>query len=146
MIKAIAFDLDDTLLNTSEILIPSAVKRIYELILKNGYKKSFTEFNRERLDFVHHSSHREFFKQVVANDPQLSPKDSLLETVVKYFYQPEIPQNLSLIPGAKENLELLNTKYKLYLVTSGVIPTQELKIKALSLEQWIQKTNHLIID
>lgn len=146
MIKAIAFDLDDTLLNTTEILIPFAIRRIYDLLCQKGFKESFEVFNQNRISFVGHSSHREFFKHTVASNPQLLTEPGLADVLIQYFYQPEIPEKMPLIEGAKENLEILSSKYKLYVVTSGVEPTQKRKIKALGLECWIPVTNQFIVD
>lgn len=146
MIKAIAFDLDDTLLNTTHILIPNAIKRIYELINKYGFADSFEAFNSKRLHFVAHSSHKEFFKKIVSSNPQLLKINGLSDVLIQYFYQPEIPPDLPLIEGAKENLEYLSIKYPLYIVTSGNLATQKQKIAALKIQKWIPEENHYIID
>ncbi|MCK6598454.1 MAG: HAD family hydrolase [Bdellovibrionaceae bacterium] len=159
MTKVIAFDLDDTLLNTTDILIPLAIKEVYSVLQQRGYKESFLEFNNKRLEFVGSKSHREFFKSLVTSEPQLTvanktlpsvqlatEETSLYELLVRCFYQPPIPMDLPLIPGAKENLDFLSTKYTLYLVTSGETETQKQKIKSLHLSQWIPPSHHLIID
>ncbi len=150
MIKAIAFDVDDTLLNTSEILIPFAIQKIYKVLLEHGLKVTFEEFNRQRLSFVAHASHREFFKHFVDGYPFTSEitvsKNDLVTTLIQHFYEPEIPMNVKLIEGSSENLNKLILKYKIYVVTSGVAKTQVQKIEALKLSQWIPKKNHLIID
>jgi putative hydrolase of the HAD superfamily len=147
MIKAVAIDLDDTLLDTTDILIPKAIERIYKLLQQKGYQQSLEEFNQQRILFVAHSSHKEFFKHLVASNPQLGPDSkSLSDVLIQYFYQPEIPASLPLIAGAFENLEYLSKKYHLYVVTSGVLETQKEKIKALNLTRWIPVANHLIVD
>lgn len=150
MIKAIAFDVDDTLLNTSEILIPFAIQKIYQVLLANGLKVTFEEFNRQRLSFVAQSSHREFFKHFIDGYPFTSEitvsRNDLAATLIQHFYEPEIPLNANLIEGSSENLNRLKSKYKIYVVTSGVEKTQVQKIEALKLIQWIPKENHLIID
>lgn len=154
MIKTLAIDLDDTLLDTTEILIPNAIERIYKLLQKSGYSQDLKAFNHERVLFVAHSSHKEFFKHIVASNPQLEqnaklflPQEkNLSDVLIQYFYQPEIPETLPLIDGAKENLEYLSKKYHLYVVTSGVLETQRAKIKALNLSQWIPVENHFIVD
>jgi protein MpaA len=81
-ISAIAFDLDDTLLDTSHLLIP------------------------------------------IFGTPAFSQR---------------IREPLPLMPGAKESLETLKGKYKLFLVTMGDPAVQQEKIKSLGITSYFEK-------
>ena len=81
-ITSIAFDLDDTLLDTSRILIP------------------------------------------VAGTPE---------------FESLIGKPLPLMPGAKDNLESLKNKYRLFLVTQGDQKVQNQKIASLGIESYFRE-------
>jgi putative hydrolase of the HAD superfamily len=81
-ISALVFDLDDTLLDTTTLLIPIARTPEFEL---------------------------------------------------------RIRQPLPLLPGAKENLDRLKKKYRLFLLTQGRKDAQEAKVKSCGLENFFEK-------
>jgi putative hydrolase of the HAD superfamily len=138
MIKAIALDLDDTLIDTSRLLVPLASLAAFNAMKKWGLETDFESFERERKLGALSMSHQKIFKMIAEKFCE-SPSDSMAQAGIDQFYNPPIPHVLDLLPGALENLNLLFNKYPLFLVTSGSIPTQLRKVKATGTEKYYQK-------
>ena len=64
MIKAIAFDLDDTLLDTSGLLAPRATREAFEILIKAGLKLSHDECEKLRIEWIKEISHRDVFEKL----------------------------------------------------------------------------------
>ena len=143
--KAIAFDLDDTLIDTTNELIPFACRKIHTYLLSQGYSGRFDEFDGLRKDFVKTKSHKEFFKSLVPKLPNAPDKEKFLPTLNRYFYEPEIPKNLMMMPGAESNLGQLSSKYQIFVVTAGVMSAQERKLSQLKISRYIKPENVLIV-
>lgn len=137
-VRTIAFDLDDTLLDTSAILIPSAAKRACESMLEAGLQCSLSECLQMRQELSVANSHTEIFSQIIdrfgAADPQQAMRGA-----IESFYNPFVPAHLPLLSGALENLERLKKNYALYLVTMGSREGQKKKIAALDIEKHFKK-------
>lgn len=142
-VRTIAFDLDDTLLDTSAILIPTAAKRACESMLSAGLQCTLGECLqlRQELSVLH--SHTQIFSSIIdhfgATDPSAAMRGAL-----DAFYNPFVPAHLPLLSGALENLERLKKNYNLYLVTMGSLEGQNKKIFALDIEKHFKKI--FIID
>ncbi|WP_413585422.1 HAD hydrolase-like protein [Bdellovibrio sp. HCB274] len=138
MIKSIAFDLDDTLVDTSGLLVPMASQRACEAMIAAGVCVSLEECMTIREELAANLSHTEIFTKIVnqfgTNQPGKAVHDALEE-----FYNPEVPSVLPLLAGATENLLHLKEHYNLYLVTMGSFDAQVEKIKALGIEKFFKK-------
>lgn len=138
MIKAVALDLDDTLIDTSQSLVPIASRAAFQAMSKLGLQIDFEAFEEERKIGALSMSHQKIFK-VIADKFCPNPSADLAEAGIQAFYNPPIPDKLPLLEGAAENLEILFKKYPLFLVTSGSIPTQKRKILATGAQNKFQK-------
>jgi putative hydrolase of the HAD superfamily len=138
MIKAIAFDLDDTLIDTSNLLVPIASHAAFKAMLPLGLKCNFEEFEQERKLGALSMSHQKIFK-VIADKFSQTSTDELANAGIEAFYNPPIPDKLDMLDGALENLNVLSKKYPLFLITSGSIPTQKRKIHATNAGPFFQK-------
>lgn len=136
--KSIAFDLDDTLLDTSGILVPAASRRACEAMLAAGLQCSLDECLQMRHDMASQQSHTEIFTRIVKRFGTSQPEKAV-EGALQEFYNPAVPATLPLMPGALENLEYLKKDYQLFLVTMGSKTSQEQKIKALGIAHHFQK-------
>lgn len=130
--KSIAFDLDDTLLDTSGLLVPEASRRACEAMLAAGLRCTLEECLTARQELATQMSHTEIFT-LIANRFGTNQNGKAIHDALERFYNPEVPADLPLLPGARENLVTLKQKYKLFLVTVGVPATQEKKIQALQI-------------
>lgn len=136
IIKCIAFDLDDTLIDTTNLIVPVVVKNSYQALKEAGLKISFDEFNQLRKSMTAQHSHKEIFK-ILAHKYHID--DSLkIQKSIDAFYKPEIKGPLPVFPEALGNLEQLKAKYTLYLVTSGDPKTQKMKIEATGTEKYFK--------
>lgn len=129
MIHAIAFDLDDTLIDTSGLLVPEAARQACGAMIARGYQGGMETCLRLRAEMATQFSHRELFHRIAG--PTLK---EAADAAVHHFYHPTLPHALPLLPDAREVLEQLRSKYRLYLVTSGAPEVQRKKIQAAGLE------------
>ena len=136
--KSIAFDLDDTLLDTSGILVPDAARRACEALRAAGVNCSLSECLEIRQTMAQDYSHQEIFSFI--NEKFGTKADPIpVERALEKFYNPDVPENLPLLPGSNENLEKLKKNYSLFLVTMGAYESQVKKIRSLNIEHHFQK-------
>ncbi len=143
--KAIAFDLDDTLIDTTNELIPFACRKIHTYLVSQGYAFDFEKFDSLRKEFVKTRSHKEFFKSIAPALTNDQNKRDLLPTLNRYFYEPEIPENLQMLAGAEDNLKALSSRYLLFIVTAGVLNAQKRKLARLGIDRFVKTENILIV-
>lgn len=136
--KSIAFDLDDTLLDTSGLLVPMAARRACEAMIAAGLRCEMDECLRMRHDLASSFSHTEIFTQIL-NRYGTNQQGKAIHDALEEFYNPQVPETLPLLPGSLENLEKLKLRYNLFLVTMGSHETQVKKIKALGIEGHFKK-------
>ena len=134
MIKAIAFDLDDTLLDTSGLLTPQASRDTFSLMIQKGLKLSLGECESFRTNLIRSFSHREVFEKL-ANSYGTAETIEHLPQIYDSFYFAKLPDHLPLIKDAQQNLNYLKTKYSLYLVTAGIETSQLAKVEALGIKK-----------
>lgn len=138
MIKAIAIDLDDTLLDTSGILAPRATQDAFVYLINNGLKLSLAECEAQRIELIKTVSHRDVFEKLANEYGDENTRKTVPETI-RLFYDPLIPPHLPLLEGARENIDYLKSKYHLYLVTAGSENAQLNKAKALGIDSDFEK-------
>lgn len=136
--KSIAFDLDDTLLDTSGLLVPEASKQACEAMIAAGLQCSLEECLRLRREMAANHSHTDIFTRI-ANQFGATQKGKAIHDALERFYNPQVPSTLPLLPGSLENILNLKSKYNLFLVTMGAHETQSRKIKALGIAEHFQK-------
>ncbi len=136
--QSLAFDLDDTLLDTSGILVPVAATRACQAMLDAGVRCTMDQCLDMRAELAPAFSHTEIFTKI-ADRFGTNTKGKAIHDALDCFYNPEVPASLPLLPGALENLEALQKKYALYLVTVGAQETQLKKIRALGVEKYFKK-------
>lgn len=136
-IKSIAFDLDDTLLDTSGLLVPVASREAFNILISNGLRLSLDECEKQRLNLIKTISHKDLFMH-------LSEKFGNSQTIAsvplatRAFYEPDLPLSLPLLSEAETVLESLHMKYNLYIVTAGYESGQKNKIRSLQIEKYFK--------
>lgn len=143
MIKAIAIDLDDTLLDTSGLLAPKATVEAFNHLITNGLKLTIEDCETKRIQLIKSISHRDVFEKLALEYGSAQTQKVVPETI-RLFYDPAIPQTLPLMDGARQNLDYLKKKYHLFLVTAGAEKSQMSKAEALGIKQDFEKI--FIID
>lgn len=137
-IRSIAFDLDDTLLDTTGLLVPQASQEAFEILIKAGLSLDLKTCEEHRLNLIKTVSHKDVFKKL-AQEYGTAATQEAVELANKAFYHPRLPEKLELLPGAEENLIELSKKYNLYLVTAGFQDAQTAKIKSLDIVHHFKK-------
>jgi putative hydrolase of the HAD superfamily len=144
-IVEIAFDLDDTLFDTSEQLVPKATTDAFTAMIAAGLLSSESKCWEERTKFILQNARQGLFAHLVAFfgvrngvDP-----DEVVATGYHVFHEREVPEEIELFPGAADLLASLKTQYVLHLVTSGTRPTQERKIEILKIAHFFQSIHHV---
>ena len=136
--KSLAFDLDDTLLDTSGLLVPMAAKKSCEAMIAAGLQCELKDCLQMRQELAANLSHTEIFTQI-ANRFGTNQKGKAIHDALEKFYNPEFPETLPLMSGAIDNLQKLGQSYNLFLVTMGAPEAQMRKIKALNIEKHFKK-------
>jgi putative hydrolase of the HAD superfamily len=131
-IRAIAFDLDDTLMDTSRILVPQAAQNAFQILIDAELKLNLADCEEKRTQWIRSISHKEVFEKL-AKDFGTEKTSAALNRANKAFYEPDLPKTLPLLQGARENIQKLKSKYSLYIVTAGFPSAQIQKVKALGI-------------
>lgn len=137
-IRSIAFDLDDTLLDTTGLLVPQASQEAFQILIDAGLTLDLKTCEQHRLSLIRTISHKDVFKKL-AHEYGTAATQAAVEQANKAFYHPRIPANMDLLPGALENLKTLVKKYNLYLVTAGFQDAQTSKIQSLGIAPYFKK-------
>lgn len=135
---SIAFDLDDTLLDTSGLLVPAAAKTACEAMIAAGLQCDLQTCLSEREVLAAQLSHTDIFHQIATKHGCTQPGKAVHDAL-EAFYNPVVPPTLPLLPEALNNLESLKENYSLYLVTMGSYKTQAQKVRSLGIEKYFEK-------
>ena len=142
------FDLDDTLLDTSRLLVPHASKEACEAMIGAGLQ---TDLSQCLLACERHRASRSrlslfsFLVESFGTRDQ-TQADDVAKAGYKGFYNRQVEPDISLAPDVEEMLAELKKRYPLYLVTAGHRPTQEAKIRILKMENYFPIQNIFHID
>lgn len=139
MFQALAFDLDDTLIDTTGALVPMASLATFEAMKKNGLTCEYGAFEQFRKIGALSMSHQLIFRKLAELMGPPDRIETLTQIGIDTFYNPVLPKKLDLLEGALENLKTLSSQYSLYLVTSGVPATQSKKVQIAGIEQYFEK-------
>lgn len=138
--KAIIFDLDDTLLNTSDYILPQAIKESNEAMVKAGAPSTADQLYKLRIKLHAENPEEPVIPMMVKS---LGLDDEAAARVTKAgldaFYNRDVKEPLVLYNGAQDLLEELCQDVKLFLVTAGEKKTQMQKIEGLFLEDFFEK-------
>jgi len=153
-IKAIGFDLDDTLYNRSDVY-----KNVFQTMEKKVIKTGivFEEFN----EVFEKNSQNEYNLYIRGEQKEQTYRINRVILTYRHFgfeisendaiiYQKlyeKYKQNLTLRDGAEGVLNnLKNSKYELFLLTNGPSKGQREKIQVLNLEEWFDENKIFISD
>jgi putative hydrolase of the HAD superfamily len=144
----IAFDLDDTLLDTSRQLVPQAARESCLAMITAGLDcdpASIDECLEVRYELSQGRARRDLYGDLVLRFGTRPGADA--EAVARAgreaFHNREVEQNITLLPGARDLLHDLRSRYSLHLVTAGHRPTQEAKIRILGIASCFDGIHHI---
>lgn len=137
MIRAIVFDLDDTLLDTSACLVPAANRDAARALVDAGLHQASEVVLRRRWQALRRMPVEDVDEWVCRQFGELRPavaaagRRAFFERGSRMMRGP-----LRLVPGARATLDRLARVHALFLVTWGDVATQNTKIRLLRLGTW----------
>ena len=128
MIKAIIFDLDDTLISEKEYVV-SGFNAISNYVSNKVKKYTFKQIF-ESLQNLHNANPNRVFNRMI-DDLELSSELDLKELIEVYRSHKPV---ISLFEDALPVINKLNSlKYKLGIITDGYLVTQKMKLESLNI-------------
>ena len=139
-IKAIIFDLDDTLYDFSNKIWLKAIGRTIKFIIDNGLPMEFDKAYEIVKEYGEKLSTKELLSKIVKESGlQGEEAERLIELGRKHYYAWALDENLQALlkpfPDVPQTLERLKKRYKLILITFGLKEAQEKKIDVLGLRK-----------
>ena len=134
-IQSIAFDLDDTLIDTTGLLVPMAAQRACETMIDQGLQTDLQTCIATRTQLLKNFEAQNIFTELVKTFNQANIQ-SIAKSGFDIFYNPQVPDKLPLIANSFETLNQLRQKYRLHLVTAGIPETQIKKVRATGIEKF----------
>jgi len=134
MIKAVVFDLDDTLYDEIDYCRSGFRAVAAYLTERTGHSQSQPFFESFRKHFK--SGERTRIFNISLEELGISFDNQLIKELVEVYrtHQPDI----HLPSESREILDTLQKKYTLAMLTDGFLPAQRLKVKALGIEDYFK--------
>jgi len=131
-LRAIIFDLDDTLYDCTNTLTQAATDRAIVAMIEHGLQASKQEAKHFLNEYQANATHRVHALDALVDHfgPQ---RETILEHGMIAYNAPTIDQPIELFPGVLETLSELRHHYKLILVTTGLRERQRNKLRLLGL-------------
>jgi len=137
-IKAIIFDLDDTLCDFSNKIWSKVIEKSIKIMIDNGLPMDFNEAMNLAISLRESLKTKDLFQKIVEKSGLYNEK--LVELGLKIYYTWALDENLAallkLFPDVPQTLESLKRKYKLILITSGSKEAQLRQIELLNLKKF----------
>ncbi len=141
MFRTIIFDLDDTLLETSRLLVPQAERESCLAMIAAGLDCDLDTCLRARRNFIKQNLRTQIFESMV-REVGIKPSANEIEVASagsRAFYDRNVESHISLAPAVLQLLEKMKAKYNLFLVTAGSVKTQKQKVAILNIETFFKK-------
>lgn len=135
--RHVIFDLDDTLLDTSGVLIPLAARRAMEAM--GATSETLPEWLARRSEILRLNPRANLWLELARGDT--SRAELGRDTFLKFPLSAIPKETLRLTPGAKEILEWTSQRATLHMVTSGDESTQLQKIENLGIGHYFESVN-----
>ncbi len=141
MLGALIFDLDDTLLDTSRLLVPQAERESCLAMIQAGLNSDLETCLAKRKELIARNLRTQAFEWIVrelGTRGQADPK-AVSAAGHRAFYERKVESSIRLESEVLNLLERLKAKYELYLVTAGSASTQKQKVEILKIESYFRK-------
>lgn len=136
-IKAIIFDLDDTLFETTKYLLKSALNDSFATMIRLGLDTNLNKAFHYFDNFQKNGVQNDIFQALISEFGIKTKTNSHLVYIAgkDRFYNREIPEDIYIEKDVLQTLKQLNSFYHLHLITAGIPRTQLKKIKVLKLDK-----------
>jgi FMN phosphatase YigB (HAD superfamily) len=139
-IKAIFFDLDDTLFDTFGQLVKEATRESCQAMIQAGLNADLETCVQKRGQFYLNKPKKNLYQELVSFFGVTENDTNVVAQIgEKAFYDREVAASIKIFPGAISLLQTLENKYHLYLVTAGESKTQKQKVKHLEIETFFRQ-------
>lgn len=143
--KCLIFDLDDTLMDTTQILVPQAAFKSCKVMIQEGLKTTLEECLLMRSKFLENSNYPDDVYNYLIHffgikNPQRA--EFVSQRGEATFRRPDL-KDLKLFEGVQEMLENCRRHFSLYLVTLGVPEIQRRKVEILKIDSYFEKIYYL---
>lgn len=140
--QAWIFDLDDTLLDTSGLLVPEAIRRACEFLVTQKIFTSVEEGLNRWTESRTGAYGANLFYEIIPLIDDLRRKQ-LAEQAYRIFRSPPIPKNLELRLEGRQLLELAAMQFPIFLVTQGDIDVQMRKVEELRIISYFKHVYYI---
>jgi len=132
-LKAVVFDLDDTLYDCTGTLQEASRRRAARVLVESGLPMSEEEaLDLQRRLAEEHGPHFMVFDEIAR---RYRLDNEVIDKAYRAYNSEEVG-NIKVFPGVREALSLLRSQgIRCFLLTSGIYRRQQTKIKKLGLEQ-----------
>lgn len=140
-VRCLVFDLDDTLMDTNRKLVPAASREACQAMIEAGLTASLTDCLNERLRFIQTQPRGNVYQHLTKTFGVLGGRNSteVEEAGFKAFHDRKVGTEAELFEGARDVLEALSQRYRLYLVTQGNEATQRQKVELVNIAPFFSK-------
>jgi FMN phosphatase YigB (HAD superfamily) len=141
IVRAIIFDLDDTLFDTYGQLVKPASTEACQAMIKAGLKAKLADSVKAREKLFSTKPRENIYEQLVKHFgvKEGVNKRDVIQAGFNAFHDRHINEKITLFSDAIPTLTGLSERYELYLVTLGTPSTQQKKIELLGLEKFFKK-------
>ena len=141
--RCLVFDLDDTLLDTNNRIVPTAARESCQAMINAGLQVGISECINERARFHAENPRGDVFAHLADKYGPAELKKEIMEAGFTAFYFRTVGAEAVLFEGARETLERLHYLYPLYLVTSGFEHTQRQKVGLSGIERFFKRIHYV---
>lgn len=134
-IKAIFFDLDDTLMDTYGQLVLKAHKEACQAMIEAGLNIALDELYNKRLELIKHYPRQEI-NELLANHYNHS-QEQIIQAGFNSYYNTDVG-GIKTFPGVPSLLNTLKNCFELFLVTTGSPRTQKMKVQELQIASFFK--------
>lgn len=135
-IRALIFDLDDTLMDTFGQLVPEAHRQACIAMQEAGLDVPLEELLSTRWELIRQQPRAEVNQLLAAAYDCALPE--VVQAGIDTYFNPAF-DTLEPFPGVREMLLALRQQYHLFLLTSGIPEAQQRKVKALRFEDYFHE-------
>lgn len=150
-LKAVIFDLDDTLYDCYEQLVKPARRFAMKQMIEAGLDVPFsTLLSKSNELFRQKHTEKELYIKIVDNFgiKNEQKRKSIIHAGYHSYYNYFMLKKPEIIPfpDVEFSLDKLRKRYKLFMLTVGIHKSQEMKIKALGLEKYFDRIYYKSVD
>lgn len=140
-VRCIVFDLDDTLMDTNGKLVPAASREACQAMIDAGLDASLIDCLSERTRFIQANPRGSVYQHLIRTFGLVQDKQpkAVEDAGFQAFHNRNVGPEAELFQDAREVLERLSKKYKLYLVTQGNEATQRQKVELVNIAPFFSK-------